>query len=61
MEPRRITPGEKIPGLGGSTVGDFWAWAYSDVLENTARGIFAEFLVGSALGIFVTLSSPICF
>jgi hypothetical protein len=51
MEPRRITPGEKIPGLGGTTVGDFWAWAYSDVLENTARGIFAEFLVGSALGI----------
>jgi hypothetical protein len=51
MEPRRITPGEKIPDLGGATVGDFWAWAYSDVLENTVRGIFAEFPVGSALGI----------
>ena len=55
MEPRRITPAEKIPGLGGTTVGDFWAWAYSDILENTARGIFAEYLVGSALGMVETV------
>jgi hypothetical protein len=48
---RRLVPEERIPELGGATVGDFWAWAYSDILENTARGIFAEFLVGSALGV----------
>jgi hypothetical protein len=35
---------------GGQTVGDFWAWAYSNILTNITRGLFAEFLVGTALG-----------
>ena len=39
-----------MPGVG-ATVGDFWIWAFSDVLSNTARGVLAEFLVGSALGV----------
>jgi hypothetical protein len=30
---------------------DFWAWAYSDCINNTTRGILAEFLVAMALGI----------
>lgn len=30
---------------------DFWRWAYSDLFDNTQRGVFAEFLVYSALGI----------
>jgi hypothetical protein len=30
---------------------DFWAWAYSDCINNTTRGVLAEFLVASALGI----------
>ena len=51
VEPRRLAPGERIPELDGVTVGDFWAWAYSDILENTAREIFAEYLVGNALGV----------
>ena len=29
---------------------DFWRWAYSDLLNNTHRGVLAEFLVHSALG-----------
>ncbi len=29
----------------------FWSWAYSDLLDNVARGVLAEFLVASALGI----------
>jgi hypothetical protein len=37
------------------TIGDFWSWAYSDVVSNTFRSVFAEFLVGSALGV---LQSP---
>jgi hypothetical protein len=41
---------DKIPVLG-VTVGDFWAWAYSDILNNTDRAIFAEFVVGTALGV----------
>jgi len=40
----------EIPAVG-ATVGDFWAWGFSDVLSNTARGVLAEFLVGSALGV----------
>ena len=41
---------EEIPLLG-ATVGDFWSWAYSDILNNTDRAVFAEFVVGSALGV----------
>lgn len=42
---------ELITASCGVTVGDFWAWAYSDVLSNRNRSIFAEFLVGVALGV----------
>lgn len=51
METGRLDPSTEIPGTGGATVGDFWAWAYSDILTNTSRGTFAEFLVGKALGV----------
>ncbi|MCZ2153399.1 MAG: hypothetical protein LC114_05790 [Bryobacterales bacterium] len=40
-----------IPGLDGCTVGDFWRWAYSDILSNRNRSIFAEYIVGVALGV----------
>jgi hypothetical protein len=46
-----IRPDEPIPGLDGSTFGDFWAWAYSDTLSNSNRSVFAEYLVGCALGV----------
>lgn len=43
------------PILGTSlTVGEFWSWAYSDILNNSTRGVFAEFLVGSILGVLDT-------
>ncbi|MBS1842946.1 MAG: hypothetical protein JST53_00885 [Actinobacteria bacterium] len=35
---------------GGSTVGDFWAWAFSDLRDNTIRGALAEFIVAKAVG-----------
>lgn len=38
-----------------STVIDFWKWAYSDFLDNTQRGILAEYLVACALGLENTL------
>jgi hypothetical protein len=50
VEARRLSPDTEILAVG-ATVGDFWAWAFSDVLSNTARGVLAEFLVGSALGV----------
>ena len=48
---KKLTPDDRIHGLDDLTVGDFWSWAYSDVLVNTIRPFFAEFLVASALGV----------
>ena len=33
----------------GITVMDFWCWAFSDLIDNTLRGVLAEFLVYSSL------------
>ena len=33
------------------TVQNFWQWAYSDLVNNTTRGVLAEYLVGKALGL----------
>lgn len=30
-------------------VAEYWQWAYSDMLRNTQRGVFAEYIVKSAL------------
>lgn len=30
-------------------VNDFWRWAYSDLIRNTKRGVFAEFLIKMSL------------
>jgi hypothetical protein len=44
-----LDPALPLTGLPDRTVGDFWQWAYSDVLSNRNRSIFAEYLVGVAL------------
>ncbi|MBT8508687.1 hypothetical protein AZH53_09750 [Methanomicrobiaceae archaeon CYW5] len=54
MPTPRLPPDHKIPNLDGHTLGDFWSWAYSEVLTNTTRSIFAEYLVGAALGVVDT-------
>ncbi len=36
--------------LSRSNIGDFWQWAYSDIANNTNRGILAEYIVAKALG-----------
>lgn len=50
---QQLTGNEKFT-LNGSSAGitimDFWRWAYSDLLNNTHRGVMAEFLVYSSLG-----------
>jgi hypothetical protein len=51
MRKRKLTPDKEITGLDGLTVGDFWSWAYSDIMGNLNRSVFAEFVVASALGI----------
>jgi hypothetical protein len=30
---------------------EFWEWAYDDLLTNTTRGVLAEYIVATALGI----------
>ena len=45
----------QTPILGiSSIVGEFWSWAYSDILSNSNRGKSAEFLVGNILGVLDT-------
>ncbi len=34
----------------GLSIFDFWQWSQSDLLSNTTRGVFAEFIVKSAIG-----------
>jgi hypothetical protein len=35
----------------GPTLADFWGWSMSDLLNNTARGVLAEFIVALATGV----------
>ena len=37
--------------LAGGPVIDFWRWSLSSLLDNTVRGLFAEYLVARALGV----------
>lgn len=48
-----LTGKETFVGESGvaATVLDFWRWSCSDLLDNTNRGMIAEFLVAHALGI----------
>jgi len=39
------------PQCAGLALGDFWRWSSSDLVSNATRGILAEFLVASALGL----------
>lgn len=35
----------------GKSLGDYWRWNASDLLNNTLRGSYCEFIVSAALGI----------
>lgn len=47
--PQRKTGSEEIVGIENQTLLDFWQWAYSNILDNAERGVFAEWLVAKAL------------
>ncbi|WP_226617767.1 hypothetical protein [Cytobacillus firmus] len=49
---RKTTPISEKRMIQGTdkSIKDFWKWGFSDLLSNSLRGIFAEFLVGTALG-----------
>lgn len=40
---------ERFSGLDARVL-EFWRWAFSDLRDNTTRGILAEFLVARAVG-----------
>ena len=43
------------PQLDGTpTLLDFWRWAFSDICDDDIKGIFAEWMVGTLLGLSVT-------
>jgi len=50
--------GRELITLGGKPIGysinDFWSWNSSDLLDNTLRGEFSEFIVAAALGLDLT-------
>ena len=53
---QKLTGSEEftLNGSGtGITVSDLWSWAYSDLLNNTSRGVAAEFLVYASLYTFL--------
>jgi hypothetical protein len=50
---KQLTGNEQFTFHGsdaGISVLDFWSWSSSDLLNNTQRGVLAEFLVHSAFG-----------
>jgi hypothetical protein len=51
MNSNKISHTQKIKGPDNLKVSDFWSWAYSDIMSNTNRSAFAEFLVATALGV----------
>lgn len=50
MQKQKLPHHQPIYGTG-HTVGDFWQWAYSDILNNRNRSVFAEYLIATALGV----------
>jgi hypothetical protein len=47
--PQLLEPTDAFAGID-AVAGDFWRWAFSDLRDNTVRGVLAEFLVATALG-----------
>ncbi len=48
IQPRVRSATDPIVGTG-LTVGGFWRWAHSDLLDNTTRAVLAEYIVACAL------------
>ena len=49
---RRVSSGSVFTlASSGLFLHDFWRWAASDLLNNTTRGLFAEYLVARAIGV----------
>ncbi|MCB1045381.1 MAG: hypothetical protein KDC35_20735 [Acidobacteria bacterium] len=49
---------EQFFGEAAPSVLDFWRWAFSDLTNNTIRGVLAEFLVAHAAGVLDGVRDP---
>ncbi len=56
IKAQNLTAMKKI--CSGVRVVDYWAWAHSDLVDNIERGIFAEFLVHTAVHEANSVRSP---
>jgi len=57
LECERLSGTERFKGDGAPddcTLCDYWSWRSSLLLDNTERGILAEFLIASALHLHIT-------
>jgi hypothetical protein len=57
LEKRPVTlkTGNEQLSATGKTILDFWRWNGSDLASNATRGVLAEFIVASALGIDLSI------
>ena len=54
IKPKLLSGSEPFNARGeplGPTLRDYWRWSGSDLVSNVERGVLAEFLVASALGL----------
>src|SRR5262245_32649081 len=54
IPPMRLTGEERFitcTSVVAPTVLDFWRWSTADLMSNATRGILAEFIVATALGV----------
>lgn len=54
IEPASYSGAESITNASGDIIAkltDFWSWAHSNLMDNTERGILAEYLVACAVDI----------
>lgn len=49
IKTERKTGGERFAGMP-HTLGEYWAWAHSDIASNAERGKLAEYIIHCAVG-----------
>ena len=61
-KPSKLDPFTSFRGgpdsINRRTISDFWQWAYSGLMQNTERGVLAEYIVAALLGIDDKLRVP---
>ena len=60
--PKKLEPSTHFIGgtksINKKTVCDFWQWSFSDLMQNTTRGILAEYIIATLLEIDHTVRNP---